>query len=527
MVAETWCDTGCDPTPPQQLWLTKRLDGLIASDFVASVRFLCTSNITPPKALEDIWYTCKSPGVAAALQEEALLPFGTEEVVLVMCDPGEEDQIDMVTQILATMDRLDDDAPAALFLPHTVETQDVEKPNMKTLVANIVELGLRDFVVGEPCGFDLAITVRSKIEVMAAIRARVFNDLMLRREFLHEVSSTQQRTSRLLWEYLRVRLDTCIPAVDASLESGPRPQIPGYTLGRFLGEGSFGKVYSLTDARGGREAVKIIRKKGMRQFNDVLQVNRMIKVMNKLREEQWNHPGIAHLRHVYHSPSYFFFRMEFGGRENLLQRVQRRDQGGVRAAPLSCAAVNAIIRQAANVVVHLHTGPKVYHRDINPANFVVMEAGDGILLKLVDFEFAVVHDGRSQNCSRCGTLPFIAPEVFLDDACDWFAADIWSLGMTILEVNSKEHVFETILNLTAADFRQQAAVATSQTARRAFEKPGSASATIKDMCREELKPLLPFVDLLASGMLNTRWEQRVTASVLSQTLASNQRIASS
>lgn len=516
---------------PQQKWLTKRLDGLTAADFASSVRFLCTSNLEPPAELRSVWLTCKYPEIAAALAEEELFPCGPNEVVLIICDPTDTAEIDLASQALQAMDRLEDDAPATLLIPHTVDRSElgeeseaalVEKPTIKNLIANVVELGLRDYLANEPAGFNLALAVRSKIEVMAAVRARVFNDLMVRREFLHEVSSVQQRTSRLLWEYLRVRLSTCIPPIDANLEVGARPniQLPGYTRGRFLGEGSFGKVYSLTDSEGNREAVKVVRKKGLREFNDVLQVNRMIKVMTKLREEEWNHPGIAHLHQVYHSPSYFLFRMEFGGRENLLHRVQRRDLIGEREAPLACDAVNSIIRQVVNVVAHLHLGPQVYHRDINPANFIVMEAEDQVQVKLVDFEFAMVHDGKMKHRSRCGTLPFIAPEVFLEEICNWFAADIWSLGMTILEVTSTARVFDRALGLSAQDFRQHMAADTLKKVRNCFEKPGSARTILENNCREELKPLLPLILNLATGMLNTRWPARAIAGSLAHTLAS-------
>lgn len=509
-----------------QSWLTKRLMGLTPADFVSRFRLLCTMDLAAPDDFKDAWFTCKSPGVAAALHEEALLPFGPDEVILIFCDPSDNEQIDLVTQILTAMDRLEDDAPATLLLPHTAfrnadaaqatdntnaEGLAMPQPNLKTLVANIVELGLRDFLVGEPEGFNLALVVRSKIEVMAAIRARVFNDLVVRRELLHKANFFQQSTNRLLWEYLRVRLDTCIPPVDARLEAGLRPQLPGFTFGRLIGEGSFGKVYSLTDAAGVTQAVKVIRKRSMRQFNDVLQMNRMIKVMNKLCEQRWNHPGIVQLHQVYHSTSYFLFRMEYGGRENLLQRIQRRDVQGPRRAALSETGVSSIIRQTVNVVAFLHTGPQIYHRDINPANFVVAEEADGFAVKLVDFEFAMFHDGKTRSTSRCGTLPFIAPEVFLEDTCDWFAADVWSLGMTILEVNSRAQLFETILRLDAADFRQQAAVATLQTVRAVFAAPGSAETVLKDMCREELEPMLPFVTGLAADMLKTDATLRVKA----------------
>ena len=79
----------------------------------------------------------------------------------------------------------------------------------------------------------------------------------------------------------------------------------------------------------------------------------------------------------------------------------------------------------------------IVHRDIKPENILV--AGQDI--KLCDFGFSV----QSRMATEfVGSPGFFAPEVLLTKSYDAFRADVWSLGVVILETLIGTHAFDTI-----------------------------------------------------------------------------------
>lgn len=68
-------------------------------------------------------------------------------------------------------------------------------------------------------------------------------------------------------------------------------------------------------------------------------------------------------------------------------------------------------RQVVSAVKHLHTGPRICHRDVKPENVVLSATGAGVAAKLIDFDTAMVFSDRVSCRATCGTFPFMAPEV--------------------------------------------------------------------------------------------------------------------
>ena len=84
---------------------------------------------------------------------------------------------------------------------------------------------------------------------------------------------------------------------------------------------------------------------------------------------------------------------------------------------------------------YLHSHNIVY-RDLKPENLVVsmMERGH---IKLVDFGFAKRLKAPGQRTfTNCGTPAYIAPEVLLGHNGHGHEADIWSLGVLMVELVS-------------------------------------------------------------------------------------------
>jgi serine/threonine protein kinase len=100
---------------------------------------------------------------------------------------------------------------------------------------------------------------------------------------------------------------------------------------------------------------------------------------------------------------------------------------------MSPAKVQTITTQLLSAVCHMHLKPKVVHCDIKPENIIVSETTTSICIKIIDFDTARI-EPEVPSFGSVGTFPFSAPEMELYGEYDPYAADMWSMGIVILEV---------------------------------------------------------------------------------------------
>ncbi|KAL6637718.1 hypothetical protein ACP70R_025290 [Stipagrostis hirtigluma subsp. patula] len=99
------------------------------------------------------------------------------------------------------------------------------------------------------------------------------------------------------------------------------------------------------------------------------------------------------------------------------------------------AALAEVAAQALSGLAHLHAR-RIVHLDIKPANLLASTAGE---VKVADFGIAKVLSRAGDHCSSyVGTAAYMSPERFDPEAhgghYDPCAADVWSLGVTVLEL---------------------------------------------------------------------------------------------
>ena len=205
-----------------------------------------------------------------------------------------------------------------------------------------------------------------------------------------------------------------------------------------IGEGSFGSVYRATDLRSGEDvAVKILP-----ADSDMAPLQREIMIL-----KHCDSPHIVRYFGTYVKDTDLWITMEYcnaGSVSDLMEAAGRT---------LEEAHIAAICRSALRGLEYLHAQRKI-HRDIKAANIMLNDRGEA---KLADFGVAARYSStHSKRNTVVGTPFWMAPEVIQMTNYDG-VADIWSLGITVIEMaegappRADMHPFRAIFQIPKAD----------------------------------------------------------------------------
>ncbi|XP_019097831.1 PREDICTED: CBL-interacting serine/threonine-protein kinase 15 isoform X2 [Camelina sativa] len=191
-----------------------------------------------------------------------------------------------------------------------------------------------------------------------------------------------------------------------------------YEVGKFLGQGTFAKVYHARHLKSGDSvAIKVIDKERILKVGMTEQIKREISVMRLLR-----HPNIVELHEVMATKSKIYFVMDHVKGGELFNKVS--------AGKLSEDVARNYFQQLVRAVDYCHSRG-VCHRDLKPENLLLDEDGS---LKVSDFGLSALSDSRRQDGllhTTCGTPAYVAPEVISRRGYDGFKADVWSCGVIL------------------------------------------------------------------------------------------------
>ena len=163
-----------------------------------------------------------------------------------------------------------------------------------------------------------------------------------------------------------------------------------------------------------------------------------IKILEKIR-----HPNIISIMAVSSSLTNFYIVMEYFESYSLndvifkpkIKRLMRLDE----------LKENKIAHELCCVIAYLHLQKvPVIHRDIKPGNVLV---NNQCLTKLCDLGLGKCNDLdtnlRSTVTGRfCGTMSFMAPEIFLKRQEATVHCDIWSIACTLIELYSEKEIWD-------------------------------------------------------------------------------------
>ncbi|CAK9858316.1 unnamed protein product [Sphagnum jensenii] len=208
---------------------------------------------------------------------------------------------------------------------------------------------------------------------------------------------------------------------DIPLQVPPKtpPWCSKWRKGDRLGSGSFGTVYEGVGNNGRFFAVKEVSllDEGRQAKQSILQLQQEIIVLSELK-----HENIVQYLGTETTEDKLYIFLELVSKGSLASVYKKY--------PMFEEQVRVYTRQILHGLKYLHDR-KIIHRDIKCANLLVNVNG---VVKLADFGMAKEVDNMDKLNSCKGSAYWMAPEVINITESYGIAADIWSLGCTVLEM---------------------------------------------------------------------------------------------
>ncbi|PSS17541.1 Mitogen-activated protein kinase kinase kinase [Actinidia chinensis var. chinensis] len=231
---------------------------------------------------------------------------------------------------------------------------------------------------------------------------------------------------------------TTEPTSNISPNDRLRRIITHWEKGELLGRGSFGSVYEGIADGGFFIAVKEVSllDQGDQGRQSIHQLEQEIALLS-----QFEHENIVQYYGTAKDESNLYIFLELITKGSLLQLYQKYN--------LQDSTVSSYTRQILHGLKYLHER-NVIHRDIKCANILVGANGS---VKLADFGLAKVT--KLNDIKSCKGTPFwMAPEVVRQNKKGYgLAADIWSLGCTVLEMLTRQLPYSHLENSMQALYR--------------------------------------------------------------------------
>ncbi|GAM24627.1 hypothetical protein SAMD00019534_078020 [Acytostelium subglobosum LB1] len=192
-----------------------------------------------------------------------------------------------------------------------------------------------------------------------------------------------------------------------------------------IAEGSFGTVYKGKHTKNGSiMAVKIIGLDEDETFEDLVIE---IDILNRC-----NHQNIVKYHGSWVKGDELFIAMECCGGGSITEIYQEL------STPLNESQIAYVCRETLKGMEYLHNNG-IIHRDLKGANILLTDTGD---VKLADFGVSgLLENGVTKRLTFIGTPYWMAPEVIENRSSHVpydTKADIWSLGITLLEMAEAE-----------------------------------------------------------------------------------------
>jgi serine/threonine protein kinase len=197
--------------------------------------------------------------------------------------------------------------------------------------------------------------------------------------------------------------------------------IGDYTIGKTIGEGTFGKVkLGFHNMTGEKVAIKILEKKRIIDVADIERVSREIHILKLIR-----HPNIVQLYEVLamqiiETPAKLYLIMEYAPSGELFDYIVAQTRIKEKEA---CKFFQQIVAG----IEYIHK-LGVVHRDLKPENLLLDHNHQ---IKIVDFGLSNTYRDPELLKTACGSPCYAAPEMIAGKEYVGLKVDVWSAGIIL------------------------------------------------------------------------------------------------
>jgi serine/threonine protein kinase len=211
----------------------------------------------------------------------------------------------------------------------------------------------------------------------------------------------------------------------------PLESIGSYRLVELLGAGAMGEVFKATDGKMFDRvvALKLLSEKFARNENARSRFQNEVQYVAHL-----DHPNIIKIYDHGEAEGRPFFVMEFLDGIDLARFMKDEPTRNVER----CVEIARQLCEALDFA-HRHN---VVHRDVKPANVMIVRRGDSEQVKLVDFGIIHVDSSKmTRDGTQPGTSAYSSPEQLRNDPVD-HRSDLFSLGIVLYELFANAYPFD-------------------------------------------------------------------------------------
>ncbi|WDE98156.1 serine/threonine-protein kinase [Lentisphaera profundi] len=187
---------------------------------------------------------------------------------------------------------------------------------------------------------------------------------------------------------------------------------------RLLGQGSMGEVYQVENKAHQQGAMKVVLKNCIDE-QETHYLQEEAKILLKLR-----HKNIVHVLEAGFDDFQYFFVQELVVGRNVDSTLKKYGSFKAHDAMRIC-------RDVALALDYLWREEKVIHRDIKPENIMLSREG---AVKLMDLGVGLTHEQVKTEGYGAGTPYYMSPEMIQKPSTCDFRTDIYSLGISLIEM---------------------------------------------------------------------------------------------
>lgn len=217
----------------------------------------------------------------------------------------------------------------------------------------------------------------------------------------------------------------------------------GYVMGKLLGKGHFGEVFTLK--KDDEEMlVKIVNLEGLSDNDERKLAAQEVDLLRKL-----DHPNVVRLYDSYiFGFSFLNIIMEIchgGDLTKLIKEKKAQEKIEKTKKYIPEKIIILWLYELSSALKYIHE-QKILHRDVKASNVFMVSTYDEIdipSVKLGDFGISRVLDFTAANAETVvGTPYYMAPEICKSEAYS-YPTDIWSLGCTFYEICTFNKAFSS------------------------------------------------------------------------------------